>query len=69
MRRRNFLGVAAASGLAAKTKADIAAVTDIDKLNAFASEYNDYIKNLQAGLVRVERWKKVVERWRRMTEK
>ena len=42
------------------------APSDIDKLNAFAIEYNDYIVKLQQSILDVKQWKRVEESWKRI---
>lgn len=62
MLRRRFFGI-----LLAYTRAETRAVTDEQKLNAFAREYNDYVARLRTGIIDVKRWARVVEAWKRLT--
>lgn len=37
---------------------------DLDKLDAFAKEYNAYAAKLHEGVVDVKQWKKTAAAWR-----
>ena len=41
---------------------------DESSLNAFASQFNAYIMQLQNGVVDTKQWERVVRAWRRMTD-
>lgn len=42
-------------------------VTDAEKLNAFAGDYNRYVERLRQGIVDLKLWARVRKAWQRMT--
>lgn len=58
MRRRDLMALAACSGPHIPV--------DMDRLNRFASAYNDYIGKLKNDVLDLKSWQTVVDEWNRL---
>ena len=63
MRRRDLIAM---SGCAVVPEPKLP--SDEATMNAFAATYNDYVANVQRGVVDLHKWQAVLKAWRRLQQ-